>query len=121
MSTTRQYFDTDFAHALRVNITYPAATVPCVAAIYYDPNARAAFLSFYFEDPSLLPTDFEAFLGTLKHGSSQVSLNGGIVLPSARVFHGALRVHDVHPFKIEYQFHGDPSCYSTSRAWTGIS
>lgn len=109
MSTTRQYFDTDFAYALRVNITYPAATTPCVAAIYYDPNARAAFLAFYFDDLTLLPADFEAFLGTLKYGSSQVSLNGGIVLPSARFFHGALRVENVHPFKVEYQFFGDPS------------
>jgi TIR domain len=109
VSTTRQYFDTDLAHALRVNIIYPAATSPCVAAVYYDPSARAAFLAFYFEDPSLRPKDFEAFLGTLKYGSSQVNLNGGIVLPSARVFHGALRVHNVNPFKVEYQFYGDPS------------
>ena len=33
MSTIRQYFDTDFDHVLRVNITYPPATMSGEAAI----------------------------------------------------------------------------------------
>jgi hypothetical protein len=109
MSSIRQYFDTDFDHALRVNVAYTAGGLPCAAAVFYDANAGAAFLAFYFESPSLLPVDFERFLSTFKYGISQVTLEGGIVLPAARVFHGALRVENVNPLKVEYQLFGDPS------------
>lgn len=109
MSTIRQYFDTDFDHALRVHIAYPAATIPCVGALFYDPTASLSFLGFYFEDDSLQPSQFETFLATINYGTTQVTLQGGVVLPSLRVFHGGLRVHNTNPFKIEYQFFGDPS------------
>ncbi len=109
MSSLRQYFDTDFDYALRVNFTFPAATLPCVAALLYDANAEAAFLSFYFEDATLRPEQFVSFLEPIKYGSMQLSLQGGIVLPAARVFQGALRIHNENPFKVEYQFFGDPS------------
>ena len=109
MSTIRQYFDTDFDHMLRVHIAYPASDIPCDASLFYDANANSAFLAFYFADAALQPSDFEKVLGTLKYGASQVSLRGGIALPSARVFHGSLRVHNENPFKVEYQLFGDPA------------
>lgn len=109
MSSIRQYFDTDFDHALRVNIAHPGATIPCVGALCYDPTASCSFLAFYFEDSTLQPNQFEAFLGTISYGTTQVTLQGGVVLPRPRVFHGALRVHNADPFRIEYQFFGDPS------------
>ena len=109
MSTIRQYFDTDFDHALRVNIGYPAATIPCVGALLYDAAASSSFLAFYFEDSTLKPEQFEAFVASITYGTTQVTLQGGVRLPSLRWFHGALRVHNTDPFKIEYQFFGDPS------------
>lgn len=109
MSTNRQYFDTDFDYALRVHIAFPEGGVPCAGAALYDANAHSAFLAFYFEDPSLAPDQFKEFLGRLKYGSSQIVLQGGVMLPAARVFHGALRVHNVNPFRIEYQLLAEPS------------
>lgn len=109
MSTIRQYFDTDFDHMLRVHITYTASDVPCDASMFYDANANSAFLAFYFGDASLQPSDFEKVLGSIKYGTSQFSLQGAVWLPSARVFHGSLRVHNENPFKIEYQLFGDPT------------
>ena len=109
MSSVRQYFDTDFDYALRVHVALPSIPAKCDAAVLYDANANAAFLAFYFPDSSLGPADFERFLGQLQYGITQVSLHGGIVLPAARTFHGALRVHNVNPFRVEYQLFGDPS------------
>ncbi|GBG01646.1 hypothetical protein AZSI13_09730 [Azospira sp. I13] len=109
MSNIRQYFNTDFDYALRVNVAFPDIALPCEAVILYDANASSAFLACYVENPTLTPLDFERFLGQLKYGETQVSLKGGIVLPTARTFHGALRVHNVDPFRVEYQLHGDPS------------
>jgi len=110
MSSIRQYFDTDFDYALRVHVTYPAVTTPyTTASIYYDANAACAFQSFYFEDSSLTVKQFQEFLGTLRYGSTQISLNGAIVLPSLRVFHGALKVQNIDPLKVEYQLFGDPA------------
>jgi hypothetical protein len=76
-----------------------------------DANASSAFLAFYFEDTCVQRDQFEtsSFSGTLEYGTTQVSLQGGIVLPSARVFHGALQVHNSNPFRVEYQLFGDPS------------
>lgn len=109
MSSIRQYFDTDFDYALRVRINYVASVSPTGALILFDANVGSAFLSFYFDDASLAPSQFEAFLATVNYGSTQFSLGDGIQLPSAKVFHGALQVHNVDPFRIEYQLFGDPS------------
>lgn len=109
MSNIRQYFDTDFDHALRVSVAFPDAGLPCTAKLLYDANASSAFLAFYFEDPQLEPNNFEQFLGELEYGNTQITLQGRIELPSLRVFHGALRVHNTNPFRIEYQLFGDPS------------
>jgi hypothetical protein len=109
MSSNRQYFDTDFDYALRIHIAYPTGTMPCDAALFYDANAGASFLAFYFDNATLQPGAFEQFLGTLKYGKTQVTLRGGLVLPAGRTFHGALRVHNANPFKVEYQLYGDPA------------
>ena len=109
MSTIRQYFDTDFGHALRVYIAYPAATIPCVGALCYDPTASCSFLAFYFEDNALQPSQFETFLATISYGNSEVTLQSKVVLPSLLFFHGGVKVHNTNPFKIEYKFFGDPS------------
>jgi hypothetical protein len=109
MSSVRQYFDTDFDHALRVRVSLTSSAIPCEAAIFYDANAGAAFLAFYFSDPELQPADFEQFLSVIKPGTVQVSLAGEIRLPAGKTFHGQLRVHNADPFKIEYQLFGDPS------------
>ncbi len=109
MSSIRQYFDTDFDHALRVSIEVPTAAIHCVGAILYDAAASSSFLAFYFEDGTLQPGQFEAFLASIRYGTTQLNLQGAVRLPSLRVFHGALRIHNDNPFKIEYQFFGDPS------------
>ena len=109
MSTNRQYFDTDFDYALRLHIAFPGGDIPCAGAALYDANANSAFLAFYFEDPKLTPDQFKEFLSRLKYGSSQIELQGGVVLPTARVFHGGLRVHNTNPLRIEYQLLTDPS------------
>ncbi|WP_297324740.1 toll/interleukin-1 receptor domain-containing protein [Nitrosomonas sp.] len=109
MSKIYQYFDTDFENALRVNIDYPSAKIPCSAALLYDTNAYSAFCAFYFQDVTLQPAQFEEFLKTIKYGSTEVLLQGGIVLPSPRVFQGTLRVHNADLFRIEYQLFGDPA------------
>lgn len=109
MSSVRQYFDTDFDHALRVRISLTNSAIPCEAAIFYDANAGAAFLAFYFADPVLQPDDFERFLAGIKPGAIQVSLAGEIRLPAGKTLHGQLRVHNTDPLRIEYQLFGDPS------------
>jgi TIR domain len=109
MSSVRQYFDTDFDYALRVQISLVDSAIPCEAALFYDANAGAAFLAFYFSDPALQPEDFERFVAGIKPGAIQVSLAGEILLPVGKTFHGRLRVHNTDPLRIEYQLFGDPS------------
>ncbi len=60
------------------------------------------------QQPDLNMPDIKIILHTWRH-PYKVSLRGGIVLPSARVFHGGLRVHNENPFKVEYQLFGDPA------------
>lgn len=109
MSSVHQYFDTDFDYALRVRVALTNSALPCEAAIFYDANASAAFLAFYFTDPTLQPVHFERFLGGIKPGMVQVSLAGEMRLPAGKTFHGQLQVHNSDPFKIQYQLFGDPS------------
>lgn len=109
MSSLRQYFDTDFDYALRVNVRLPASPLACDAAIFYDANANSAFLSFYIPASDLEPPDIERFLTELRPGSIQVSLDGVIRLPSGKTFHGELEVHNSNPFQIRYRLFGDPS------------
>ncbi len=109
MSSIQQYFDTDFEQALCVYIRLRRITTPCVGALLYDATASVSFLSFYFNDSTLQPTQFKEFLSSLQPGKTEVEVQGGIRLPSVRLFPGALKVHNSNPLRIEYQFFGDPS------------
>lgn len=108
MSNIRQYFETDFDHTLRVQLSYTASPLKNVCTMLCDPNAALTFFAFYLEEVKLAPADLELFLGTLKYGKTQLALAGGLTFPSSRTFHGGLRIHNTDPFEIEYQFFGDP-------------
>jgi hypothetical protein len=108
MATIRQYFETDFDYALRVKVKYEFEGQSYEGAVFYDANANAAFVAFYFTDSSPL-TSLMAFLKLLSYGATSLNLDGGIVLPSAKQFPGQLRVENADPFIIHYQLFGDPT------------
>jgi hypothetical protein len=108
MSTIRQYFDTDFDYALRINFLYSSNIKPAGAKILYDMNLGLQFLSFYFDDPNISTSQFEYFLSSLKYGFTQLEIAGTMQLPSLSHFHGEINVRNDNVLEIEYQLFGDP-------------
>lgn len=108
MAMIRQYFETDFDYAVRVRVRVAGLPSTCEAAMLYDPNAKTAFLALYLPEATHTSDDFLRILSAFQYGKSRFDFAGAVVLPSTRQFHGAVRVENINPLRIEYKLYGDP-------------
>src|SRR5437016_4876695 len=106
MATLREYFDADFNYATRVHVKLPAYRSDVEVALLYDFSAFTAFLACYVPGNQHPPEVFIQLIEALQPG--QVTLDGKVTLPSARMFPGQLEIKNRNPFELRAKFHGDP-------------
>jgi len=113
MATLRQYFETDFNNALRVDVslTYDVDTVEGV--LLYDLSAFTAYVSWYVPGLNRTYDYFVGFLKALEYGLTKLHFAGKITLPAAKEFPGELKVPKKQDFEISYRFFGNPNWRST--------
>jgi hypothetical protein len=112
MATLREYFDADFNYATRLHVKL-ASQPDADVGLFYDFSAYTAFLSCYLPGTQYVLQDFIRLIEALQPGKSQVSLDGRVNLPAARLFPGMLEIRNGNPFEIRARFHGDPEWMST--------
>src|SRR5258706_11897793 len=114
MASLREYFDADFNYATRVHVKLPAYRSDVEVALLYDFSAFTAFVACYVPG-NLHPLQvFLQLIEALQPGKSQVTLDGKVTLPPARVFPGQLEIRNTNPFELRAKFHGDPEWISVS-------
>ncbi len=107
MATLKQYYETDFSHALKMSVILHYAGDDIEGAVVYDVAAYAAFVTWYIPGTGRTPDYFAGFLKELCYGSTKLSL-AKIVLPSSKQFPGDLRSRNAEAIEVEYRFFGDP-------------
>lgn len=112
MATLRQYYDTDFDHALRLHVKLPLQETFLDSYIFYDFSAHIAFFSCYVRGENHSLPFFIQLIQNLKQGVTQLSLDGKVTLPSARQFPGKLKIENKNPLEVDAQFFSDPNWIS---------
>src|SRR5712692_4219341 len=118
MAALRDYFDTDFNYTTRVHVKLPAYQSDVEVALLYDFSAFTAFVACYLPGNQHPLQVFLQLIEALQPGKSQVTLDGKVTLPSARIFHGQLEVKNTNPFELRAKFHGDPEWISINEIST---
>jgi|SRR5882762_153190 len=113
MASIREYFDADFSYATRVHVKLPTCRSDVEVALLYDFSAFTAFLACYVPGNQNAPKEFLQLIEAMQPGKSQVTLDGKVTLPSARMFPGQLEVKNTDPFLLRAKFHGDTEWMST--------
>jgi len=112
MASLREYFDPDFSYATRVHVKLPAYRSDVEVALLYDFSAVPSFLACYVPGDKHALQVFLQLLEALQPGKSQVTLDGRVTLPSARMFPGEMEIKNTNPFELRAKFHGDPEWIS---------
>jgi hypothetical protein len=112
MATKRQYFDTDFDYVLKVHFKLPSDTEPLDLLLLFDFSSHAVFFSCYVDRKDAPLDFFIQLVNKLRQGSSELLFNQRVTLPSARQFHGELRVKNENPLEIQAKFYADISWIS---------
>jgi len=107
MATLREYFDADFSYATRVHVRLAAYRSDVEVALLYDFSAFTAFLACYLPGDQHPVQVFLQLIEALQPGKSQVTLDGKVTLPSARMFPGQMEIKNTNPFELRAKFHGD--------------
>jgi hypothetical protein len=109
MATLRQYFETDFSHTIRLKMTFKDREGADLDAAYFaDFAADTSYLAILVEGQRSLDY-FRHLVRSIEFGKSQIVFTGNVILPSARTFHGTMRVYNAPGrFEIEVQHHGEP-------------
>lgn len=113
MASIREYFDGDFSYTTKVHVKLAISRSDVEAALLYDFAAFTAFLTCYVPGDKNAPNEFLQLIEAMQPGKSQVTLDGKVTLPSARVFPGQLQVNNTHPFIMRANFHGDTEWISS--------
>lgn len=113
MATIREYFDTDFANAVRVSVKLPIQN-GCLldAAVLYDFAALSCFVACFVPGQSNPLDLYRGLLSSIEFGKTQRMFDHTVRLPSARHFHGMLRIED--PFEVKAKFYGECDWISMS-------
>ncbi len=115
MPSLRQYFDTDFTHAVRVHLKLPAVNgCEIDGALFYDFSGCMAFLACFVAGDEHELDFYLNLIRQLDYGKTQLIFDGKLTLPSAKQFHGELRVENNNPLGIHGRFFGDPTWVSTN-------
>jgi hypothetical protein len=107
MATLKQYFETDFSNAVRVDVSFKYQNETHAGAVLYDLIANSAFVACYITGESRSYDYFRGFLETLQYGATKLDFRGNITLPAAKTFPGVLRVANNKEIGLEYQLVGD--------------
>ena len=111
MARLRQYFDTDFSHAIRVHVKLgPVDGVSIDCLIFYDFAGYMAFFACYVPGEKHSLEFYIRIVEQLEYGRTQLECDGKVTLPSAAQFPGELRVEN--PLELYARFFGDPSWIS---------
>jgi hypothetical protein len=97
-----------------VHVKLPACRADVEVALLYDFSAFTAFLACYVPGNQNPPQAFLQLIEALQPGKSQVTLDGKLTLPSARMFPGQLEIKNTNPFELRAQFHGDTEWISSN-------
>ena len=113
MGSLRQYFETDFRNAVRINVRFDCNDDSLEAFLLYDLLAFTSYLACYITGANRDYHFFSSLLKCLQYGKTAFQLNGSIVLPSAKLFPGELIIENKSDFEIGYKFHGEINWRST--------
>ena len=98
MATLRQYFDTDFANALKIYCRHNVAGSDIELVILCDFFAYVAWVSCHVAGERSL--DFFIRLIESLHGQTPLSLGGKVVLPAVRTIPGELTISNLRTLEI---------------------
>ncbi len=120
MATLRQYYETDFATAFRVDGRLSAVDGAAVeVCVLYDFVANASFMAIYVPEADRDLLYLRKIVERLLPGRTQVHFGGNVRIPLARYFDGSLRMANTEALAIDAQFFGDPEWISKdSLIWT---
>lgn len=114
MATLREYFENDFGNCVKVQVKLEFNGQSQDAVILYDFSGCMAYFAIYLASIALVLDDFYKLIGGLEFGKTEVKLAGGVMLPSANLFPGALEIKNDDPFEIRANFFGDPEWASST-------
>jgi|SRR5262249_33482354 len=114
MATLREYFDTDFANAVKIYCRHSVNGSDVELVILCDFSAFVAWVSCYVEGERSLDF-FIQLIKSLQHGQTQVTMGDKVVLPSPRTVPGELRISN--PLDIRVRPYGNPDWIS----WTELT
>lgn len=112
MATLHQYFETDFSNTVRIYVAIEVDGEPIESVLLVDFAGQMAYLSCYVEGTDRPLEYFLKLSEGLKYGKTQLTLDGRIYLPAAKLFPGQLHVVNSPNFELRAQFHGDPTWIS---------
>ena len=106
MATLKQYFETDFSNAIRVNFSYNHQSETHAGAVFYDLVAYSVFIAYYIAGTARSYDYFRGLIKTLQY-RDKVDCTGDIMLPAAKTFPGRLRVENNKELELWYKLFGD--------------
>jgi hypothetical protein len=108
MATVRQYFETDFQHAVKLECHFEVNNSRVEARLVCDFAGFTQFISLYLAGVGNTLTFYKALLEHIQYGKTTIFFDQNIALPDAWNFPAELQIHN-HPddFKINVRFHGD--------------
>jgi TIR domain len=113
MATIREYFDTDFGNAVRVSVKLPIQNnVQIDAAVLYDFAPLSCFVTCFVAGHSNSLDLYREILASIEFGRTQLMFDHTIRLPSAKTFHGCLRIEN--PLQVKAKFYGENDWISMS-------
>ena len=113
MATIREYYEKDFSHNTRLHVKIPFEGDYIEGSVLYDFAGFFAFLAVYVPEGRGKDLDYLKRLASLSYEKMQVTLNGRVTLPSAKEFHGKLRVENKEDFEVLAKHFGDNEWIST--------
>ena len=109
MATLKQYFETDFTHVVRLQVTFPVNEGQVEAYWLVDFLGYMSYMSCYVPETNRKLDYFLSLVNSLKYGSTSLRFSGKITLPSARQFPGELRIDNQVQLGLHARFFGDPA------------
>lgn len=113
MATIREYYEKDFGFSTKMHIRLPFRDDSIEGIIHYDFNGFSAFLSCFVPGTEKNVTYFIDFLSSISFGTTQVTFDSKITLPSAKEFPGQMRIENKTDIEVQEKFFGDLNWVST--------
>jgi TIR domain len=118
MATIRQYFETDFSYALKIQCYIATPEMRIETRVSCDFSGFQSFLSIYIPDKGHDLSFYVKLLKYIEYGKTVLHFDDKIFLPSSWDFPGALQVdNEPNNLTIRARFHGDPRWVS----WQDVS